>query len=131
MNADSRAQRRGPGPLDAMAAIALNTAREAIRDRILYLLLAFALVLMIGARFLALMTVGSEDKVIKDACDIYALLWHSPHGIDSVLGPVRADYPGECRSGLDAITHEVAGRASGHLGVDVESYLGVVRRLGP
>lgn len=72
-----------------------------------------------------------EDKVIKDACDIYALLWHSPHGIDGVLRPVRADYPEECLFGLDAITHEVARRASGHLGVDIESYLGVVRQLRP
>ncbi len=47
-------------------AIALNTFREAIRDRILYLLLAFA-VLMIGAsRLLSLLTVGSEEKIVKD-----------------------------------------------------------------
>ena len=47
-------------------AIAVNTFREAIRDRILYLLLAFA-ILMIGAsRLLSLMTVGSEEKIVKD-----------------------------------------------------------------
>lgn len=50
----------------AVAAIALNTFREAIRDRILYLLLVFAL-LMIGlSRVLSLLTVGSEEKIIKD-----------------------------------------------------------------
>ena len=47
-------------------AIARNTFREAIRDRVLYLLLAFA-ILMIGAsRLLSLMTVGSEEKIVKD-----------------------------------------------------------------
>ncbi len=47
-------------------AIAANTFKEAIRDRILYLLLAFA-ILMIGAsRLLSLMTVGSEEKIVKD-----------------------------------------------------------------
>ena len=51
---------------DTIAAIALNTFREAIRDRILYLLLVFALVLIVAARLLSLLTVGSEDKIIKD-----------------------------------------------------------------
>jgi ABC-type transport system involved in multi-copper enzyme maturation permease subunit len=51
---------------DALSAIALNTFREAIRDRILYLLLVFALVLIAVSRFLSGLTVGSEDKIIKD-----------------------------------------------------------------
>jgi ABC-type transport system involved in multi-copper enzyme maturation permease subunit len=46
--------------------IALNTFREAIRDRILYLLLVFALVLMGSAQLLSLLTVGGEEKIIKD-----------------------------------------------------------------
>ena len=47
-------------------AIAKNTFREAIRDRILYLLLAFA-ILMIGAsRVLGTLTVGAEEKIVKD-----------------------------------------------------------------
>jgi ABC-type transport system involved in multi-copper enzyme maturation permease subunit len=47
-------------------AIASNTFREAIRDRILYLLLVFALALIGFAQILSLLTVGSEDKIIKD-----------------------------------------------------------------
>ena len=47
-------------------AIAENTFREAIRDRILYLLLAFALLFMGSAQILSLLTVGGEEKIIKD-----------------------------------------------------------------
>jgi ABC-type transport system involved in multi-copper enzyme maturation permease subunit len=47
-------------------AIAINTFREAIRDRILYLILAFALVMIGASRVLSLLTVGSEEKIVKD-----------------------------------------------------------------
>jgi len=47
-------------------AIAINTFREAIRDRILYLILAFALVMIGASRALSLLTVGSEEKIMKD-----------------------------------------------------------------
>jgi ABC-type transport system involved in multi-copper enzyme maturation permease subunit len=49
-----------------IGAIALNTFREAIRDRILYLLLAFALLIIVVSRLLSLLTVGNEEKIIKD-----------------------------------------------------------------
>ena len=59
-------------------AIALNTFREAIRNRILYLLLAFAVALILCARILSLMTVGSEEKIIKDfglaTIDVFGVL---------------------------------------------------------
>lgn len=63
----SDARRHGAPPLAAaIRAIALNTFREAIRDRILYLLLAFALILIVASRLLSLLTVGNEEKIIKD-----------------------------------------------------------------
>jgi len=47
-------------------AIAINTFREAVRDKILYAMLAFALV-MIGASLLvAELTIGEYEKIIKD-----------------------------------------------------------------
>lgn len=46
--------------------IALNTFKEAVRDRILYLLLFFAAVSILFARVLALLTVGDRAKIIKD-----------------------------------------------------------------
>jgi ABC-type transport system involved in multi-copper enzyme maturation permease subunit len=60
------APRSAPDPGAAVAAIALNTFREAIRDRVLYLLLVFALVLIGVSRLLSLLTVGDEAKIIKD-----------------------------------------------------------------
>jgi len=47
-------------------AIAINTFREAIRDRILYLILAFALIMIGAGRAISLLTVGSEEKIVKD-----------------------------------------------------------------
>ena len=47
-------------------AIALNTFREAIRDRILYLLFFFAAISLAFSRLLAVLTVGDRVKIIKD-----------------------------------------------------------------
>jgi ABC-type transport system involved in multi-copper enzyme maturation permease subunit len=47
-------------------AIALNTFREAIRDRILYVILFFAAVCFLFSRALALLTVGDQVKIITD-----------------------------------------------------------------
>lgn len=46
--------------------IALNTLKEAIRDRVLYLLFFFAAVALIFSRLLAVLTVGDRVKIIKD-----------------------------------------------------------------
>lgn len=55
-----------PAPFRATSAIALNTFREAIRNRILYLLLVFAILVIGVSRLVALLTVGDEDKIIMD-----------------------------------------------------------------
>src|SRR5262249_32225846 len=60
------AGRRCGAPVKAILAIAQNTFREAIRDRILYLLLVFALVMIAASRVVSVLTVGDEDKIIKD-----------------------------------------------------------------
>jgi ABC-type transport system involved in multi-copper enzyme maturation permease subunit len=57
---------RVPRAMRAIQGIALNTFREAIRDRILYLLLVFALLLIGVSRALSQLTVGSEEKIVKD-----------------------------------------------------------------
>ena len=46
--------------------IALNTYKEAVRDRILYLLFFFAAATLVFSRVLALLTVGDRVKIIKD-----------------------------------------------------------------
>jgi ABC-type transport system involved in multi-copper enzyme maturation permease subunit len=46
--------------------IAVNTFKEAVRDRILYLLLFFAAAAILLSRVLAMFTVGDRTKIIKD-----------------------------------------------------------------
>jgi len=61
-----------------VAAIALNTFKEAVRDRILYAIVVFALVMLAGSTILVTISVGGEEKIIKDlglACiSIFGLL---------------------------------------------------------
>ncbi len=47
-------------------AIALNTFKEAVRDRILYAILVFALVMLAGSTILVRLSVGGEEKILKD-----------------------------------------------------------------
>lgn len=49
-----------------VGAIALNTFKEAVRDRILYAVLLFALVMLIGSSVLVQLSVGGEAKILKD-----------------------------------------------------------------
>ena len=47
------------------AAVALNTFREAVRDRVLYNLVFFALLMMAAAIFVGQISIGIEEEVIK------------------------------------------------------------------
>ncbi len=49
-----------------VAAIARNAFREAVRDRVLYNLVVFALLLITGAIFLGELSAGQEAKIIVD-----------------------------------------------------------------
>ncbi len=49
-----------------VSTIARNTFKEAKRDRVLYLLLFFAILCFLLSRFLGLLTVGDRVKIIKD-----------------------------------------------------------------
>ena len=49
-----------------VGAVALNTFKEAVRDRILYAILLFALVMLIGSTVLVALSVGGEAKILKD-----------------------------------------------------------------
>jgi len=87
------APRRLP-PLDAaIRAIALNTFREAIRDRVLYLLLVFALLLIGLSRLLSLLTVGNEEKIVKDtglaAISIFGVLTAVFVGVNLVFKEIE------------------------------------------
>jgi len=47
-------------------AIAFNTFKEAMRDRVIYLLLFFAAVCIASSRILVILTVGDQVKIVKD-----------------------------------------------------------------
>ena len=59
-------------------AIALNTFREAVRDKVLYSLVFFAIVMIGGSVLVAELTIGEQDKIIRDvglaAISIFGLL---------------------------------------------------------
>jgi Cu-processing system permease protein len=48
-------------------AIAANVFKETIRDRVLYVILFFAVILILGTRFLPEVAAGSSVKLILDA----------------------------------------------------------------
>lgn len=50
----------------AIAAVARNTFREAVRDRVLYLFLGFALILLFSSKLFGMLTVGDQSKIIED-----------------------------------------------------------------
>jgi len=52
--------------MQQIIAIALNTFRESVRDRIFYSLLAFAVLMLSFSLVLGSLTVGDEIKIIKD-----------------------------------------------------------------
>jgi len=52
--------------INAAYAIALNTFREAVRDRILAVFFLFAILLMASSTVLSWLTVGSELKIVTD-----------------------------------------------------------------
>lgn len=49
-----------------VAAVAVNTFRETIRDRILGVILLFALAMIVASLWLASISLGQEDRMIKD-----------------------------------------------------------------
>jgi ABC-type transport system involved in multi-copper enzyme maturation permease subunit len=59
-------------------AVAVNSFREAMRDRILYTLLFFAVLMILAAIGVAQMTIGEYDKVLRDlgltAISVFGLL---------------------------------------------------------
>jgi ABC-type transport system involved in multi-copper enzyme maturation permease subunit len=52
--------------MNATAAIALNVFRESVRDKVLYNLVLFAIVLMAASYLIGQLTAGQDVKIIKD-----------------------------------------------------------------
>jgi hypothetical protein len=86
-------------------------------------------VTLLATKLVSIQNRTKDDKLTKDACDIYAILWHSPISYREILEEIHHQYPKECRAGFDAITNEVSKNAARHLGIDVERYRGVIKGL--
>src|SRR5688500_5114415 len=71
----SRASAGAGGSASRVAAIARNTFREAVRDRVLYNLVLFVLILTGGAVFLGELSAAQEAKIIVDMGLSAALLF--------------------------------------------------------
>src|SRR6476659_7502015 len=52
--------------MKAIAAIAINVFRESVRDKVLYNLVAFAILLIGGSYLIGQLTAGQDLKIIKD-----------------------------------------------------------------
>jgi len=73
---------------------------------------------------------ANDDKLVKDACDIYSILWHSPEDYRKIIRDIHSQYPEDCKAGFTAITDEISAKAALHLGVDLERYRDVIKPLG-
>jgi len=60
------ARRRDGAGLSQVGAIAANTFRETIRDRVLMVIVVFALVMILGALWLGSISLGQEGRMMKD-----------------------------------------------------------------
>lgn len=49
-----------------LRAIALNTFKEAVRNKIYYLLIFFGIIFILSSRLTSLLTIGDTNKIIKD-----------------------------------------------------------------
>ena len=105
-----------------VAAIARNTFREAVRDRVLYNLVIFALLLIAGAIFLGELSAGQEAKIIVDLGLSSILLFGVFIAIFVGVGLVYKEIE---RSTLYAILSKPIGRGEFVLG----KYLGLCLTL--
>lgn len=54
--------------MNRIKAVAENTFRESIRDKVLYVLLFFAVATILGSKVLGWISIGQDIKIIKDIC---------------------------------------------------------------
>lgn len=69
-----------------------------------------------------------DDKKIKDACDLYALIWHSSWKFKDLIDVVRKEEEliKNCRPHF---SEEIMKKAGFHLGIEPETYVGVMEKL--
>ncbi|MBD3405287.1 MAG: hypothetical protein GF411_04010 [Candidatus Lokiarchaeota archaeon] len=70
-----------------------------------------------------------DDKKIKDACDIYALIWHSGIPAKDIISSVKQDYPDLITKVMDQFSEDLINKASYHLGIEPDQFNGVISQL--
>jgi hypothetical protein len=70
-----------------------------------------------------------EDKKIKDACDIYALIWNSPVNFKNLINLIKKSFPELCSNIMGIFKDDISFKASNHLGIDKEVYEDVIKYL--
>lgn len=69
------------------------------------------------------------DKLWKDACDIYSIIWHSSEDYSSIIARVRSEYPDDCAKARRAMTDDVVVHAAHHVGIGNDEFASVVDLL--
>jgi hypothetical protein len=70
-----------------------------------------------------------DDKLVKDACDIYSIIWYSSMDYREVIEKTKESYQDRCQQGRAAIIPSVARKAAFHLGIDDSTFFRVVDLL--
>ena len=70
-----------------------------------------------------------EDKKIKDACDLYALLWYSPIDFRDLVFIMKTEYSELCNNVKEILQNTIANKAARHLGIESETFIGVLEQL--
>lgn len=70
-----------------------------------------------------------DDKKVKDACDIYALLWHSPIKYKELIHNMKEQFPELCNNVTLVLENSISTKASDHLGIEKEVYIRVINGL--
>ncbi len=70
-----------------------------------------------------------DDKKVKDACDIYALIWHSKRPSREIINSIKQDHSELVYQVRDHFPDNLIMKASYHLGVDPEQFMGVISQL--
>jgi len=84
---------------------------------------------LLGTKLASFPNRDREHKRIKDACDIYSLLWHSPDNFQSLIVNLRKQYPVLCSSAKGLMERDVSSVASIHLGIKKQTYHDVIRKI--
>jgi hypothetical protein len=86
-------------------------------------------VMLLATKLRSIPNRQKDDKLVKDACDIYAILWHSPEPYPKIIADIHSQYPEDCKAGFNAITDEISEKAAHHLGIEKQRYRDIIKRL--